>query len=391
MRTKRGGMFNMFRSKSIPDNSMKVDDDALELVDHNNDTSYSLIVSHNSRIQCLLGKLGVNPGKKIRFKNCCILEIVLTNEFVYVKLIYAGEISKKDSMDDDKIFYTDTEDSFNKDTKKLRWFKPVMFTMDKKKMGLQNVQLNNPHVFYLVRHGQSLHNETKTRGLVIDTPLTPDGEMSANRAATALDTYLKKFYIEDPIQKTIRGYFVSDLYRTRQTMNAFRGEDFGTDVYVLPCESEVGNVGVNGDCDSSGQIWNKLARENYSDCSLDKIKDSSNLKCRANWDTYLEFYGNQIRGQSNVLGKRMRCRDTNMLAMAIYMLDFKENMSLDTFMTKDDTRFVPRLMNTDQGPLGMKPPDDRPPEKEKMTSTSWFSYGGTKHRKLKRHRTRRRR
>ena len=33
-----------------------------------------IIVSHNSRIQCLLDKLkNADPDEKIRFQNCCVL------------------------------------------------------------------------------------------------------------------------------------------------------------------------------------------------------------------------------------------------------------------------------------------------------------------------------
>jgi hypothetical protein len=241
--------------------------------------------------------------------------------------------------------------------------------MDQNKMGLQNVTLSKPYVFFLVRHGQSLHNETNTRGLVIDTPLTDAGRASARDAATFLRSYLSK----------VGAYFVSDLYRTRETMNAFKGSQ---EVYVLPCASEVGNVGKNGDCDSSGQIWNKLAQENYSSCNRDIIANS--IKCRANWETYLDFYGNQIRGP-NMSGARMRCRNTNMLAMAIYILDFKMKMSLDAFMTKNT--FVPKSARPQNNP---EPPPNGPRPQPENTNTYWFSYGGTKRRKLKRNRTRRR-
>jgi broad specificity phosphatase PhoE len=397
MRTKRGGLFNLSKMFSrAPTNPVKVNSNIAipedDIAISENYASYSIIVSHNSRIQCLLGKIGIGPKKtdnldKIRFKNCCILKILCTEEYIRVELIYSGNISQKDLNDPSKIFYSNS--SRDTDPTKYVRFEPVTFKMDKRKMGLQNVSLSHPYVFFLVRHGQSEHNETNTMGLEIDTSLTPTGFATADRARDALENYLIKNYFKDSkpempelfaIDK-ITGFFVSDLYRTRQTMNSFNKFNFGENVYVLPCASEVGNVGKNGDCDSSGQIWNKLARENYSSCNPALIKYSRDKttddpKCRANWDIYLGFYGNQMRGQTNLLGTRMRCRDTNMLAMAIYILDFKEKMSLDEFIR-----------------TGSIVPSGSPlPEKMTNTRTGLFnwSFGGTKRRKLKRKRTRRR-
>jgi len=366
-------------------------------VDTNSKIVKSIIVSHNSRIQCLLAKIGIEPGNKIRFQNCCILKIIVTESIIDVSLIYSGKVSSSDESSK-KIFYCAHNDARINGNKYIE-FENKRIQMDKLRMGLQNVELKNTYVFYVVRHGQSEHNENRLNKLFhheLDTSLTSAGVRGAEDAKFALlhelgtesanmmgdmaENYV--YQLGSDSLDNFDGFFVSDLVRTRQTMKIMTGQDVAT---VLPCASEVAQVGQNGDCDATGQFWNKMARENYPSCTLNSLNKLT--QCKADWKTYLEFYGNQIRGESNT---RMKCRDTNMLALAIYILDFN-NMSLDQFMTKD-TRFVPvatdSLNHTVPG-LPRSPPVREPMQKTKGVFYGY--YGGTKRTKLKRKRTRRRR
>jgi hypothetical protein len=109
---------------------------------------------------------------------------------------------------------------------------------------------------------------------------------------------------------------------------------------VLPCSHEVAGVGNNGDCDSSNSFMSKGAFENYPRCTKENISDSTyneNFnRCAAKWDFYKRFYDYQMRNENDnaygmVFGKksrRMKCRDTNMIALAIYYL-----------INKDDTNY----------------------------------------------------
>jgi len=237
-------------------------------------------------------------------------------------------------------------------------------------------KLKKRYVFYLVRHGQSEHNEDwwlrKTHSK-LDTNLTENGKRSLEDAAKAIDRDLTQETTPREIRNVNLNCFVSDLARTRQTLGEMTTilHRYNVNKYnpiVLPCASEVAKVGVDGECDSTGSFWDKMALENYPSCTLEQLNRTPN--CFARWQLYLDFYANKMRGED---ANRMRCRDTNMLALAIYVLDFQEDgILLADFMKK------PVVNET-------KPAPSNPPR-----MFNWFrSNGGTKHRKLKRKRTRR--
>jgi len=301
----------------------------------------ALIVSHSSRIQCLLAKMGVRGN--IIFQNCCILKITLVEQDsikITIQLLYSGDISDKDRKNTKKIFYSNED--LNVPNKKFVKFNEFTTNMDKNKMGLQNVVLRNPYVFYLIRHGQSEHNEYSMFNphLLRDTKLTPAGIKSATKAKIALEDIIRQD------SATLNGLFVSDLIRTRETLKLLTNASY-KDMTVIPCASEVGDAGKNGDCDAL-PFWKKMAQENYPKCTRKDIGTTE--KCTANWNTYLHFYGNQMRGS-----KRMKCRDTNMIAMAIYVLGFK-HMSLDAFTSLESiggTKLNRKRTNIDHKKCGL--------------------------------------
>ena len=305
------------------------------------DTKYAVIVSHNSRIQCLLDNF--KPAKtKIRFQNGCVLRISISTISakectISVKLLYSGTITESDNNKDKKIFYCAARDG-RIDTVKYVLFDETTATKTLMEMSLGTVQLTSNYVFYVVRHGQSEHNKSGTLAgtlhLKPDTSLLNNDDPSLQPAAKAIQADLS----DHPID----AYFVSDLLRTHQTLNILMKTLGNRLPIVLPCASEVAQVGKNGDCDSSAYLLQKGALENYPSCTLTRIK--LDTKCKADWTVYLKFYGGQMRGYDStasgiasgifsrgVRGKtaRMRCRNTNMLAMAIYSMDFNQRNIAD--------------------------------------------------------------
>jgi len=137
--------------------------------------------------------------------------------------------------------------------------------------------------------------------------------------------------------------FVSDLYRTRQTLDAMQAKwNTSMNPVILPCASEVAGVGTNGDCDSSISATKKMARENYSSCTTQQVNTALKTdRCAGEWSVYLDFYGQKMRGQDDTFtgfmsrafrpSTRMHCRNTTLLALAIYCLDFSTS-TLTQFM-----------------------------------------------------------
>lgn len=377
---------------------------------------YSIIVSHNSRIQCLLAKLGHQPEVPIRFQNGCVLKITVSPTSIQVSLLHTGNITEKDKTSS-KLFYYSPDDS-PKDNQKYVPFTTLNIPMDRTKFGVSSVQLVDTYVFYVVRHGESEHNQKGWRHLTLDTHLIDQGKQGAAKAGGAIFIDLSR------LNARLSAYFVSDLIRTRETLNAMKKSLIMNSVtncptVVLPCSSEVAKVGKNGECDAAGYLWDKMARENYPGCTLQRIKSTDpNEECnKINWDLYLKFYGGSMRGENE---SRMRCRDTNMLAMAIYWLSFK-TMDLDNFgafmkptptvQSNVNRNAIPReiiqpieyprtetplpremIQPNESNRNAIPPPPMGPPPKNKNTYLGWLtgSYGGTKRRKLKRKRTRRR-
>ena len=194
------------------------------------------------------------------------------------------------------------------------------------------------YVFYVVRHGQSEHNNSRTAsGMLhhkLDTELITIDDDTIKDAGTVIQ--------DDLTYNHISKYFVSDLLRTRQTLDLIiQGMRINpTDVIptVLPCASEVADVGKDGDCDESVSIMKKGARENYPSCTFERTK--TDVNCKADWSVYFNFYGQKMRGQDDTFSgmfrkktPRMRCRNTNMLALAIYSIGY------DKYFNQDDLRY----------------------------------------------------
>jgi hypothetical protein len=194
----------------------------------------SLIVSHNTRIQCLLNIF--NPTrKKTRFMNCAILKLEITSECCRLSLVYSGELEEKEKQ---KIsvarpYYVNyptenpglieykvpiLEDIYEV----LSIFKLPTYLFD---------ELNDiKYTFFIIRHGQSQHNITRkivgfkvsnTFGLALDTNITAAGNQQAITAGEEL-----KKYLDNTFPTTI-------LFKKLSKMHQFRQDKIKEDMLKL--------------------------------------------------------------------------------------------------------------------------------------------------------------
>jgi hypothetical protein len=209
----------------------------------------SILVTHNSRLRCLLMKLfnksqyKDDPQKRQQFEsyrlqNCCVLKLILIPQYNTSKilfnlmLLYSGEIEQGEEKAYD---YWSTTNSTPATIQKSKFFGLKTTTIQRNYhifdslsgkidfTDLNDIQIQRPvqpvllgtktiYTFYLVRHGQAEHN--LYTGLTIlrktDTSLTGPGKTMAVKAGQAINTDLKP-------GEQIQYYFRSDLIRTGET------------------------------------------------------------------------------------------------------------------------------------------------------------------------------
>jgi broad specificity phosphatase PhoE len=325
--------------KYYDDAAKKYEDDAKNLPD----IKVCLLVSHNSRMQCLLETIVPTISKKIRFQNCAIMELILSPKFVKLSHIYSGEITESEKRTPRPFYATDGE-SENPDAKFVK-YKEVQFIgtteCDKifKKLKIKYADVDpNGIKFYIIRHGISEHNENfflKKLHYKLDTSLVESGKTAAINAGKFISTILPK------IARPLYRIYVSDLKRTYQTvttiMQTCSKECNAIKAIVLPCASEVANSGINGNCDEIGNMFDKMARENYPSCTIEEIKDLQSYCSKLDWSLYLKFYDNRTRGDYDSMygrlmtskPKKQQCRNTTVIAMAMYEMNPSD---LDVFI-----------------------------------------------------------
>ncbi len=257
-----------------------------------NYTNYSLIISHNYRIQCLLGKLGYRLEQNFNFKHGCVLKITAeTKKNVKLEMLYPGLNESNDS----KSYYRKFE------LKEA----PIILNSYKNQ------------VFYIIRYAK---DESNIRNCANSIDKDLENDMLSNTPD------LSKLQEIDFINYSIQYVFVSDLIRTRDTYDMFKTyyKNKGNhkfqfpDAIVLPCSHEITTSGTNGNCDATTTVFNTSAFNNYPTCTVDKI-NKKNKACEANWNEYLKFYSNQMRN-SVWKNNRRKCRDTNMIQEAINIM-----------------------------------------------------------------------
>ena len=297
-----------------------------------NDDSYSqpIFVGKNKSLSPV--KKGGNKSKMPRFKNGSVLEVVITKENIYLRLVVEGEIDEEKSS---YVYYVRPGNEEN-DVGAIRGRYKVTPFMP---MTLPNklypqVNEKEAYVFYVARHGQATHNLANTRlkkAMKLlkgekDTSLTDTGYEQAVKTGTKLRDFIKTSQYGIPTH-----FFISDLKRTRQTLEGILDglnqesvrniplEDPIKDVeeiVVLPCSHEL-NYKSSGNCDGNQKI---TPPENITTCST---KDPSCLTTKdypVNWDYYYDFYGNATRSSLCKSCGHQRCRDTDMINEAIKII-----------------------------------------------------------------------
>jgi broad specificity phosphatase PhoE len=328
------------------------------LDDEPDETQYeeivSIIVSHNTRIQCLLDGIQQNQSEdKVRFMNCAILKLELTPERVKLSMVYQGELSDKEAgkINNEKPYYVQELSTkpghiqYPTFIKEYDTIKPIMKLPD----------IIKKYTFYIIRHGQAEHNVknmmgvSSTLGMKLDTSITDLGRQQAENAGKYLKDYLMDL-------KMPTRFFVSDLVRTYQTLDSILNvmgifesvpdnivtptNDLWSKPIVLPCANELPIKGNLGQCDKAtadAPSRQKMARENDTKCVLRPDGTLSDCNPKVDWHTlYFPFYQYvSQRVQEDTASNLMSvntCQDSNMIAMALLYL-MNENVKL---MTRDE-------------------------------------------------------
>ena len=271
-------------------------------------TYISIITTHQARLRCLLSKIFNRPME--RFKNGCVLKMVVTNLYITFELVYSGEVSK---IKPGYEYYISPNDTQVDGTTVFAIDDFTTFTND-----MYDVKPDERFIFYLIRHGEASHNVKQGLPKLFqsisgekDTSLTNKGIEQAQRIYRNIRESEQNLTNPD-----ILYLFSSDLKRTRETMVNFISQLDNQDtihmthLIVLPCAHEL-NYKKDGKCDGKQFL---TANENIMNC------DSSRPECQTegghnvNWDIYTRFY-NGTRTKSN--SGKQKCRNTDMIKQAI--------------------------------------------------------------------------
>ena len=280
---------------------------------------YSMIGTHNARLRCTLIKFfNISDQKqdknlrklikKNRLQNCAILRLDISNYSFSLDLIYSGEIDPAENKIDYKYWISSSEANVDLD-KKTPSGEPVYYKFQKltgtlndlmiladiKKPDKSNRNLkyneNIDYTFFMIRHGQAEHNVWKKgwhkMGKVNinkkDTELTQLGKDQGINAGNFFMLYCKINRIPN-----IHFLFVSDLYRTRQTieqitsvLNVQPKQNKSYNFIVLPCSHET-KVEKNGKCDDAINWAQPFTAENKMSCyNYDNVDDITKEKCKS--------------------------------------------------------------------------------------------------------------
>jgi len=221
----------------------------------NSNKIVSLMVTHNSRMQCLLKEIlkTKNGYTKTRFQNCAIVRMELKrNTPLSINLVYEGE------LDNDDKYLKGNEKASNKrkgyyflnlsDEKYLRIEKKEFLTENCdnesniklcnkllscicSRKNTQSVNFNNiinnsdntTYIFYIIRHGEGFHNtlekDEKLKATFINRNSLKDPKLSYQGINQSLNAgrELYKILMKNG-DYNINYLFVSDLARTRITL-----------------------------------------------------------------------------------------------------------------------------------------------------------------------------
>ena len=265
-----------------------------------------------------------------RFMNCSILEVTINMDTITINLIYSGNLAEKKP---ERVYFVtqpDYEEIKNKSPQELG-YKPTPFFEVSVKNNFYPLNGKDKFVFYIVRHGQGTHNVKKS--MEKDTSLTGIGTGQAYAAGDYFRKYISYGYAKMP-----QFLFISDLKRTRQTLENFLSGTktrIRAPIAVLPCSHEL-IYKKDGNCDGAQGITAPENTTSYSGSNHEKFdtasvnyasSDSSSSSplvqgMYIEWGPYKKFYGTGKRGMicTRMNCGTQHCRKTDMIKEAIEMI-----------------------------------------------------------------------
>ena len=352
----------------------------------NNTSIISLIVSHNSRIQCYIDKIkndiypGNDPKRKIRFKNGALLKLIIQNNKCYLSLIYEGNLGNKQPSINKPYWITENFDINidNIDQQPTIIFPKIEVPITDINLNLifgdkfviNFINPNTPYIFYIARHGEATHNTTKFN-IRRDTSLTSLGESQVEKTGEILNNDL----VNNLGNYKINYIFISDLERTRFTARNIlfkvNLDNIDTnEMIILPCSHEINTKKSTGNCDIDERSTKfKLlkgfgsAQENYSKCNpstlactfINKNPDDDLIYNRINnsksnnnnssfttinryilnWKYYQKFYDNKMRGDYSQSSGREKCGENTMIGLALDIINGKREFLSDSIKSNE--------------------------------------------------------
>jgi len=289
---------------------------------------------------------------EIRMKNCAILRFVINKVGIDIKMVYGGELDPKETDKAGRDYYiAEGEKSSNSVTGEII-FEQKQYPLNKLKLTNDDL-FDLEYVFYIIRHGQGIHNLPYATHMVIDTDVTPLGKQQAINGGKRLYELMKQY---GDVQ--LNNTFASDLVRTRQTIvglyQGIRSMDsnfkFPQTIILLPCSHEL-KYSKKGNCDKESSFFKIGTRENDPKCSntavlpQNKISNTTsecyqvgfgNEKFMLDWSKYMMYNKNQMR--------KMDCSVTNMIKIAMEIISTSQlssgSSNFDKFMS------LPRTANS---------------------------------------------
>jgi len=295
----------------------------------------SVIATHNARIRCFLDMF-FRVENEIRMKNCAIIRLVINQNKIIIEMVYGGELDPNENKADREYYVANEGEKTSNSV-----IREVVF--QKQDFGFQQLGITSDvnikelfsifdtYVFYIVRHGQGIHNLSGATHMILDTDVTPLGKEQVRRSGEKLCEIMKKN--DDAV---LNFTFASDLLRTRQTIiglyqgivNVVPNFIFPKTIIILSCAHEL-KYSKKGNCDKISSFLKVGARENDPKCSnftlLPQNKISNpNSECNQvyfnntyipiDWSNYLRNNNNKMRGAN--------CSVTNMIEVAMNVIKY---------------------------------------------------------------------
>lgn len=250
-----------------------------------------IITTHSKRLRQFVSKYFKNFKRKLRFKNCAILQIYFDeiSSLTKIKLLYDGETDKEENRNE-QLYYN--RDIFN-----------ILDIYSNKLIVPPNINI------FLIRHAQGYHNANNTlikkfianfdNKILKDPQLTDIGIKQSLKSGQFLNTY----FDDNKLNKNLCILFCSVLLRTRETLNIILDnmDIFDKEIIILPMSNEITNFTIPEHLliDRHMCTNNQTKRLIYK---CDAIVDKNNKLRHINWEYFNEF-------KKNINNKK----DTNMI------------------------------------------------------------------------------